>query len=116
MAAPNTAWTIFAELIDKSGIPPGVINIVTGLGEEAGDALVRHPLVRGVTFTGSIETGRKIMSAAALLARTDDPSDAEIDTAMSGNICRCGTYPRIRAAIRRAAASRAAEPVDGEAS
>lgn len=56
----------FAELIDKAGIPPGVINIVTGLGEEAGDALVRHPLVRGVTFTGSIETGRKIMSAAAL--------------------------------------------------
>lgn len=55
----------FAELIEKAGIPPGVINIVTGLGEEAGDALVRHPLVRGVTFTGSVETGRKIMSAAA---------------------------------------------------
>ncbi|MDE0210241.1 MAG: aldehyde dehydrogenase family protein, partial [Boseongicola sp.] len=55
----------FAELIDKAGIPPGVINVVTGLGEEAGDALVRHPLVRGVTFTGSVETGRKIMSAAA---------------------------------------------------
>jgi acyl-CoA reductase-like NAD-dependent aldehyde dehydrogenase len=55
----------FAELIEKAGIPTGVINIVTGLGEEAGEALVRHPLVRGVTFTGSVETGRKIMAAAA---------------------------------------------------
>jgi isoquinoline 1-oxidoreductase subunit alpha len=43
------------------------------------------------------------MSAAALLARTPQPSDADIDAAMSGNICRCGTYQRIRAAIHRAA-------------
>lgn len=55
----------FAEQIEKAGFPPGVINIVTGYGEEAGDALVRHPLVRGITFTGSVETGRKIMAAAA---------------------------------------------------
>lgn len=55
----------FAELIGKAGFPPGVINIVTGLGEEAGEALVRHPLVRGVTFTGSVETGRKVIAAAA---------------------------------------------------
>ena len=55
----------FAELIEQAGIPPGVINIVTGLGEEAGEALVRHPLVRGVTFTGSVETGRRVMAAAA---------------------------------------------------
>jgi aldehyde dehydrogenase (NAD+) len=46
-------------------LPPGVINVVPGLGEEAGSALVRHPLVRGVTFTGSVETGRKILAAAA---------------------------------------------------
>jgi isoquinoline 1-oxidoreductase alpha subunit len=45
------------------------------------------------------------MSAAALLATNKNPSDAEIDGAMSGNICRCGTYPRIRAAIKDAAAS-----------
>ena len=44
------------------------------------------------------------MSAAALLAKNKNPSDAEIDAAMSGNICRCGTYPRIRAAIKDAAA------------
>ena len=43
------------------------------------------------------------MSAAALLAQNPKPSDADIDSAMSGNICRCGTYPRIRKAIHRAA-------------
>jgi aerobic-type carbon monoxide dehydrogenase small subunit (CoxS/CutS family) len=45
----------------------------------------------------------QIMTAAALLARNPNPGDDEIDTAMSGNICRCGTYTRIRSAIRRAA-------------
>jgi isoquinoline 1-oxidoreductase alpha subunit len=44
------------------------------------------------------------MSAAALLAQNPSPSDAEIDAAMSGNICRCGTYTRIHAAIKTAAA------------
>jgi isoquinoline 1-oxidoreductase alpha subunit len=43
------------------------------------------------------------MSAAALLAKNKNPSDTDIDNAMSGNICRCGTYPRIRAAIKDAA-------------
>jgi isoquinoline 1-oxidoreductase alpha subunit len=43
------------------------------------------------------------MSAAALLTNTPKPSDADIDAAMSGNVCRCGTYQRIRAAIHRAA-------------
>jgi isoquinoline 1-oxidoreductase alpha subunit len=43
------------------------------------------------------------MQAASLLSQTKSPSDADIDSAMSGNICRCGTYPRIRAAIKQAA-------------
>jgi isoquinoline 1-oxidoreductase alpha subunit len=43
------------------------------------------------------------MSAAALLAQNPSPTDADIDTAMAGNICRCGTYNRIRKAVRRAA-------------
>ncbi len=47
--------------------------------------------------------GGQIMQAASLLEDTPHPSDEEIDSAMTGNICRCGTYPRIRAAIRRAA-------------
>jgi isoquinoline 1-oxidoreductase subunit alpha len=46
------------------------------------------------------------MQAAALLAVNERPSDAEIDEAMSGNICRCGTYPRIRAAIKQVAYGR----------
>src|SRR6266480_3023628 len=45
----------------------------------------------------------QVMSAAALLASKKNPGDADIDSAMSGNICRCATYPRIRAAIKRAA-------------
>jgi isoquinoline 1-oxidoreductase subunit alpha len=51
---------------------------------------------------GYCQTGQ-IMSAAALIARTPSPSDDEIDVAMRGNICRCGTYERIRDAIRKAA-------------
>jgi isoquinoline 1-oxidoreductase alpha subunit len=54
---------------------------------------------------GYCQSGQ-IMSAAALLARTPNPADADIDRAMAGNICRCGTYQRIRAAIKAAAASR----------
>jgi isoquinoline 1-oxidoreductase alpha subunit len=50
----------------------------------------------------------QIMAAAALLERTPHPTDAEIDTAMSGNLCRCGTYPRIRQAIHEAAGAAAA--------
>ena len=55
----------FAELALEAGLPPGVLNVVTGFGEEAGAPLVRHPLVRGVTFTGSVPTGRAIMAMAA---------------------------------------------------
>jgi isoquinoline 1-oxidoreductase alpha subunit len=57
-----------------------------------------------VVQCGYCQSGQ-IMSAAALLANNPQPSDVDIDTAMSGNICRCGTYPRIRAAIKLAAAN-----------
>jgi isoquinoline 1-oxidoreductase alpha subunit len=56
---------------------------------------------------GYCQSGQ-IMSAAALLAQKANPSDAEIDQAMMGNICRCGTYPRIRAAIHMAAGNKGA--------
>ena len=56
----------------------------------------------GVPQCGYCQPGQ-IMSATALLKQTPQPKDADIDEAMSGNICRCGTYPRIRAAIKRAA-------------
>jgi aerobic-type carbon monoxide dehydrogenase small subunit (CoxS/CutS family) len=52
---------------------------------------------------GYCQSGQ-VMSAAALLSKQKDPTDADIDAAMSGNICRCGTYQRIRAAIKLAAA------------
>ena len=57
---------------------------------------------------GYCQSGQ-IMSAAALLAQNAQPTDADIDDAMTGNICRCGTYQRIRAAIHRAAALGAAK-------
>src|ERR1700710_429465 len=59
-----------------------------------------------VVQCGYCQSGQ-IMSAAALLARTPSPSDADIDAAMSGNICRCGTYVRIRAALKQAATGKA---------
>jgi isoquinoline 1-oxidoreductase subunit alpha len=55
-----------------------------------------------VSQCGYCQAGQ-IMQAAALLASTPDPKDEDIDAAMSGNLCRCGTYPRIRAAIKQAA-------------
>ena len=55
---------------------------------------------------GYCQSGQ-IMSAAALLAATPNPDDADIDAAMAGNICRCGTYVRIREAIKQAASERA---------
>jgi len=66
-----------------------------------------HPLQRAweeldVPQCGYCQAGQ-LMSASALLAKTPKPTDAEIDTAMNGNICRCTTYLRIRAAIHRAA-------------
>jgi len=62
--SPLTALA-FAELCHSCGFPPGVVNVVAGYGEEAGAALVAHPLVRGITFTGSVATGRKIYMNAA---------------------------------------------------
>ena len=66
-----------------------------------------HPIQRAwaeldVVQCGYCQSGQ-IMAAAALLAAKPDPTDADIDAAMSGNICRCGTYQRIRAAIKAAA-------------
>ncbi len=67
-----------------------------------------HPLQKAwikhdVPQCGYCQSGQ-LMSAAALLAKNKKPSDADIDSAMSGNICRCGTYVRVRAAIKTAAA------------
>jgi len=70
-----------------------------------------HPVQRAwaeldVVQCGYCQSGQ-IMAAAALLAAKPDPTDADIDAALSGNICRCGTYQRVRAAVHRAAGAKA---------
>jgi isoquinoline 1-oxidoreductase alpha subunit len=86
-------------------VPVGTIGTskvitIEGLGGE--HPLQRAWVARDVPQCGYCQSGQ-LMSAAALLARTPRPTDADIDAAMSGNICRCGTYQRIRAAIKDAA-------------
>ena len=68
------------------------------VGQAVQQAWVRHDVAQ----CGYCQSGQ-IMSAVALLKQQRKPSDAQIDAAMAGNLCRCGTYPRIRAAIHRAA-------------
>jgi isoquinoline 1-oxidoreductase subunit alpha len=81
------------------------ITTIEGLSPDGGHALQRAWVEEDVPQCGYCQAGQ-IMSAAALLARTPRPTDAEIDGALSGNLCRCGTYPRIRRAIHRAARER----------
>ena len=70
---------------------------------EAGRKIQQAWIDLDVVQCGYCQSGQ-VMSATALLATNPQPSDADIDAAMAGNICRCGTYPRIRAAIKQAAA------------
>ena len=82
----------------------GAVATIEAVGETPrGRALQQAWLDLEVVQCGYCQSGQ-IMSAAALLEDTPDPSDADIDAAMAGNVCRCGTYQRIRAAIHRAAA------------
>ena len=76
---------------------------IEGLSRSGLHPVQKAFIAEDVPQCGYCQPGQ-IMSAAALLARIPDPSDDDIDKAMSGNICRCGTYQRIRRAIHRAAA------------
>ena len=79
------------------------ITTVEKIGEtRAGKAVQAAWVAENVPQCGYCQSGQG-MSATALLAAKQNPSDADIDAAMAGNICRCATYPRIRAAIKRAA-------------
>ena len=81
------------------------ITTIEAIGETpAGAAVQKAWLEREVVQCGYCQSGQ-IMSAAALIASNKQPSDSDIDDAMSGNICRCGTYVRIRDAIKLAAQS-----------
>jgi len=84
-------------VVTIEGLSPG--------GANALHAVQRAWATHNVPQCGYCQSGQ-IMQAAALLARTSSPSDADIDRAMAGNICRCGTYQRIRAAIKAAAKER----------
>ncbi|MDP2122179.1 MAG: (2Fe-2S)-binding protein [Hoeflea sp.] len=81
----------------------GAVTTIEGLGTPGSLHAVQAAWIEHqVAQCGYCQSGQ-IMSAAALLAENSNPSDADIDDAMSGNLCRCGTYPRIREAIKAAA-------------
>jgi isoquinoline 1-oxidoreductase subunit alpha len=79
------------------------VTTIEGLSAQGTHPVQRAWVELDVPQCGFCQSGQ-IMSAAALLAQKASPTDADIDSAMAGNICRCGTYQRIRAAIHRAAA------------
>ncbi len=78
------------------------ITTIEGLSLDGSHPVQKAWLAENVPQCGYCQPGQ-IMAAAALLAQTSQPTDEQIDTAMSGNLCRCGTYQRIRRAIHRAA-------------
>lgn len=85
-----------------SSVGNQAITTIEGLSEDASHPLQEAWIEHDVPQCGYCQAGQ-IMSAAALLAQNPAPTDEEIETGMSGNICRCGTYLRIRAAIKTAA-------------
>lgn len=94
--AMRSCVTMLEELRGKS------ITTIEGLSKDGAHPLQRAWIAEQVPQCGYCQSGQ-LMSAAALLTRTPHPTDGDIDAAMNGNICRCGTYNRIRRAIHRAA-------------
>ncbi|NLA67375.1 MAG: aldehyde dehydrogenase [Gammaproteobacteria bacterium] len=141
---PATA-TMLGELAIEAGLPPGVLNIVHGDGPGAGEAIVRHPAVKAVSFTGSTAVGRRIAGIAGPLLKkvslelggknptlvfADSDWDVHLDTIVrsafqnSGQICLCGSrilvergiYAEFRDAfVARALALRPGDPMDDDA-
>ncbi|CAN5750542.1 (2Fe-2S)-binding protein [soil metagenome] len=97
-AAVRSCQTPLATVAGKSVVT------IEALSADNSHVLQKAWIAHDVPQCGYCQSGQ-LMSAAALLATNTNPSDADIDNAMSGNICRCGTYPRIRAAIKTAAAA-----------
>ncbi|NGP75028.1 (2Fe-2S)-binding protein [Balneolaceae bacterium YR4-1] len=87
-----------------SAVGDSEVTTIEGLSEEGDHPVQQAWLEHDVPQCGYCQAGQ-IMSAAALLKQNPDPSDEEIESAMSGNLCRCGTYLRIRKAIKTAAKS-----------
>jgi len=78
------------------------VTTIEGLSKDGSHAVQRAWIELDVVQCGYCQSGQ-LMAAAALIESNANPSDADIDAAMNGNLCRCGTYPRIRAAVKRAA-------------
>ena len=98
-------------VLPVSAVEGKKVTTIEGLGPEAGG---QHPLQQAwiehqVSQCGYCQAGQ-LMSAAALLADNPEPSDADIDRAMQGNICRCGMYGRIRKAIKSVGSAAASQP------
>jgi isoquinoline 1-oxidoreductase alpha subunit len=93
-----------------SAVGDKAITTIEGVGATpSGKKIQQAWLDIDVVQCGYCQSGQ-IMSAAALLTQTPNPTDGDIDAAMSGNICRCGTYVRIRAAIKQAATGKPEGP------
>jgi len=97
--AARSCQTAVSKAADKK-----ILTIEGMASTDVGLRVQRAWLDMDVVQCGYCQPGQ-IMQAASLLTKIKSPSDSEIDSAMSGNICRCGTYPRIRAAIQQAAKS-----------
>lgn len=89
-------------VLPVSAIGKSAITTIEGLSEKGDHPVQKAWLEHDVAQCGYCQTGQ-IMTATALLKNNPNPSDADIDAAMSGNICRCGTYLRIKEAIKTAA-------------
>jgi isoquinoline 1-oxidoreductase alpha subunit len=90
-------------MLPAGAVGQGAITTIEAIGQTPEGAKVQKAwLDKEVVQCGYCQSGQ-VMAAAALLKQTPKPTDADIDAAMSGNICRCGTYVRIRAAIHAAA-------------
>ena len=92
-----------------------MLNVVTGPGRTVGQAIAANPRIAKVAFTGETTSGRQIMQAAALVDQYDTVTDDDIDAVMSANLCRCGTYPRIRAAVKQASEAKSGTTTEAEA-
>ncbi|HTU66878.1 MAG TPA: (2Fe-2S)-binding protein [Steroidobacteraceae bacterium] len=88
--------------VPVSAIGEQAVTTIEGLSTDRSHPVQQAWIEHDVPQCGYCQSGQ-IMSASALLATTPKPSDSDIDAAMAGNICRCGTYQRIRSAIHRAA-------------
>ena len=95
-------------VLPVSAVAGRMVTTIEGLSPDGSHPVQKAWVEADVVQCGYCQPGQ-IMSAAALIAHNPSPSDDDIDLALAGNICRCGTYQRVREAVRKAAAQRRAE-------